>query len=171
LGETLGLARQDPDYYALELGNHVLAGGFYATRLYHDLRQTTGLVYSVDASFDMSRTRGVYSVSFGCDPANVSRATNIAKRDVGDLGSTPVSSEELEQAKAILLRQIPLAQSSTGQIAQGLLDRIELGLPLDEPRLAARHYRQLGAAQVQKAFAKWVRPQAFVEVTRGPTPK
>src|ERR1700674_3172057 len=39
LAEEVGLTRLDPDYYALQLGNHVLGGGFYATRLYHDLRQ------------------------------------------------------------------------------------------------------------------------------------
>ena len=36
LAQTLGLTRSNPDYYALELGNHVLGGGFYATRLYQD---------------------------------------------------------------------------------------------------------------------------------------
>ncbi len=143
----------------------------WVTRLYHDLRESTGLVYYVDASFEMGRTRGIYKVSFGCDPANVSRATSIARRDAADLARMPVTAQELTQAKAIVLRQIPLAQSSTAQLAQGFLQRVELELPLDEPKLAARHYRELGVAQVQQAFAKWVRPQAFVEVTQGPKPK
>ena len=42
LAQTLGLTRSNPDYYALELGNHVLGGAFYATRLYRDLREETG---------------------------------------------------------------------------------------------------------------------------------
>ena len=37
----------DPQYYALQLGTHVLGGGFYATRLYHDLRQVNGYVYTL----------------------------------------------------------------------------------------------------------------------------
>jgi zinc protease len=37
--QETGINRYNPDYYALQLGNHVLGGGFYATRLYHDLRQ------------------------------------------------------------------------------------------------------------------------------------
>ena len=48
LAEQLKLNRFDPDYYPLQLGNHVLGGGFYATRLYHDLRQVNGLVYTVN---------------------------------------------------------------------------------------------------------------------------
>ena len=48
LAHEVGLTRFDRDYYALQLGNHVLGGEFYATRLYHDLRQEAGLVYTVD---------------------------------------------------------------------------------------------------------------------------
>src|SRR6202021_1328627 len=51
LAETLGLNRFNSDYYALELGNHVLGGGFYATRLYQDLREKTELVDFVLFSF------------------------------------------------------------------------------------------------------------------------
>ena len=57
LAETLTLNRFNPDYYALELGNHVLGGGFYATRYYRDLREKGGLVYTVGSSFDVGRTR------------------------------------------------------------------------------------------------------------------
>ena len=39
LVETVPIERTNPDFYALELGDHVLGGGFYATRLYRDLRQ------------------------------------------------------------------------------------------------------------------------------------
>jgi len=52
LAETLGLNRSNPEYYALELGNHVLGGGFYATWFYQDLRMKSGLVYYVSSSFD-----------------------------------------------------------------------------------------------------------------------
>jgi predicted Zn-dependent peptidase len=48
LSQLVAITRFDPDYYPLQLANHVLGGGFYATRLYHDLRQVTGYVYDVD---------------------------------------------------------------------------------------------------------------------------
>ncbi len=50
LAETMGLTRTDPSYYALKLGNAVLGGGFYSTRLSIDLRKNAGLVYTVDSS-------------------------------------------------------------------------------------------------------------------------
>jgi zinc protease len=48
LSEMIPINRFDPDYYPLQMANHVLGGGFYATRLYHDLREVAGYVYNVD---------------------------------------------------------------------------------------------------------------------------
>ena len=50
------------------------------------------------------------------------------------------------------------------------LSRVDLGLPLDEPILAARRYIALDAAGVQAAFGKWIRPDDLVQVTQGPAP-
>jgi zinc protease len=168
LAETLGLTRFDPDYYALELGNHVLGGGFYATRLYHDLRETTGLVYFVSSSFEIGKTRGIYHVSYACDPQNISKARAIVVRDLHDLQSTPVSPSELQQAKAMLLRQVPLSEASVNGIGDAWLARSAIGLPLDEPVIASQHYLELTGAQVKAAFAKWLRPDDLVEVILGP---
>ena len=71
LAETLGLTRLSPDYYALELGNNVLGGAFYASRLSRDIRKDAGLVYYVESQFQFSRTRGIYFVQYACDPQNV----------------------------------------------------------------------------------------------------
>jgi zinc protease len=171
LTETLGLTRSNPDYYALELGNHVLGGGFYATRLYQDLREKKGLVYYVSSSFDVGRTRAVYEVSYGCEPANVSTARVIIQRDLKDMQSSLVPAKQLQQAKAMLLREIPLSESSIESIAKGFLSRVRLKLPLDEPILAAHRYVELTAEQVRSAYARWVRPADLIQVTQGPTPE
>ena len=57
LAEELPMNRFNPDYYPLEVGNHVLGGGFYATRLYRDLREKTGYVYYVSNELQARRTR------------------------------------------------------------------------------------------------------------------
>lgn len=171
LGETLDLNRFNPDYYALQLGNNVLGGGFYATRLYQDLRENAGLVYYVNSSFNVGRTRGYYTVNYGCDPQNVSKARAVVERDLKQMQTQPVGDNELTQAKAMLLRQIPLAEASESSIAGGLISRSITGLPADEPIVAARHYMDLTAPQVQAAFAKWFRSSDLVQVTEGPNPQ
>jgi zinc protease len=171
LAEALGLTRNNPDYYALELGNHVLGGAFFATRLYRDLREHAGLVYDVSSSFEMSRTRGVYFVQYGCDPSNVGKVKAIVERNLKEMREHPVSPDELQRAKALLLREIPLSESSVDSIAEGFIHRTELELPLDEPTLAAKRYLDLSAQEVKEAFEKWVRPTDLVQVSEGPSPE
>jgi zinc protease len=171
LAETLLLTRTNADYYALQLGNHVLGGGFYATRLYRDLREKSGLVYFVDSSFNLGLTRGVYQVAYACDPPNVSKARAMILADLKDMPTKKVSARELHQAKLMLLRDIPLAEASVDSIAQAWLARTALGLPLDEPMRAGKIYSRLDAQDVKRAYAKWLRPDGLVQVTQGPVPR
>jgi zinc protease len=171
LAQDLSLKRTDPDYYALELGNATLAGGFYASRLSIDLRKARGLVYSVNSQIEAERTRSAYVIEYACDPQNVSKAAAIAAQDIRDMQTAPVSEEELARAKAILIRQMPLKESSIDEIARALARRRDLGLPLDEPTRAAQRYIALSAADVQAAFKKWIRPDDLVRASQGPAPQ
>jgi zinc protease len=171
LAEQLEMNRFSPDYFALEVGNHVLGGGFYATRLYRSLRQKAGLVYTVEDSLEAGETRSIYSISYGCDPKNVSKARALVEQDLVDMQKNNVTPEELQQAKALLLRQIPLGESSEDAVAGGLMGRARIGLPLDEPRRAADRYFNMTADEVRAAFAKYVNPANFVQVVRGPAPQ
>ena len=170
LVQTVPVRRTDPDYYALQLGDHVLGGGFYATRLYRDLRQIAGLVYTVSNTLAAGKTRAQYSVSFGSDPQNVSKARSIVTRDLRAMQTTDVSPAELQQAKAILLRQLPLGEASEDAVAGALAANASANLPLDERHRAAEIYAGLTAAQVRAAFGRNIRPAGFVVVVEGPTP-
>jgi zinc protease len=171
LAEQLEMNRFTPDYFALQVGNHVLGGGFYATRLYRDLRQKAGLVYNVEDSLEAGQTRAIYSVSYGCDPQNVSKARAMVEHELRDMQTNNVTPGELQQAKALLLRQIPLGESSEDAVAGGLIGRARIGLPLDEPKHAADKYFNMTADEVRGAFAKYLNPGNFVQIVRGPAPQ
>ncbi len=168
LTEMVGVTLSQADRYALELGNHVLGGGFYATRLFHDLREEAGLVYSVDSSFQFGQTRSIYSVNYACDPPNVGKARAIIVSNLKALQDRDVTPEELRQAKGLLLREIPLSESSVDRVAEGWLYRSTNDLPLDEQMQAAKRYFDLTAPEVRAAFAKWMRPAGLVQVSLGP---
>jgi zinc protease len=170
LAEQLNLDRFAADYYPLQLGNHVLGGGFYATRLYHDLRQVAGYVYTVDVRLDASKTRASYAVTYGCEPGNVSKARGLIERDLDQMRTRDVTAEELHQAKALILRQILLNASSEEAVAHGLLGRAEIDLPLDEPIIASRKYYSITAPEIRAAFEKHIHPADLVQVVRGPAP-
>ena len=169
--QTIDVTRDDPVRYALNLGNEVLGGGFYASRLYRDLRDRTGLVYTVDSSFSFDKHRGSYTVSYGCDPAKTAAAGALVVEDLKQMQTEPISAEDLLRAKSILLRQIPLSEASFGAIGGQLLTLASENRPLDALSIAARHYLQLGAAEVQQAYAQHIRPDAFVTAVKGPAPQ
>jgi zinc protease len=92
-------------------------------------------------------------------------------RDLKQMQQQPVTDTELKQAKGILLRRIPLGESSFDAIGGQLLTLSLEGKPLDAMTVAGRHYLELTAPQVQQAFAKHVRPDGFVTAVKGPAPK
>ena len=109
-------------------------------------------------------------MTYGCDPENVSKARLLVEQDLAAMRTENVSPAELQQAKALLLRQITLSESSEDAVAGGFVARALVGLPLDEPIRAAQRYYSLSADEVRAAFEKWIRPDAFVQVVRGPEP-
>jgi zinc protease len=170
LAQNVGVTLKDPDHYALTLGNQVLSGGLYASRLMADLREKAGLVYGVDSDFQFGDTRSRFTVSYGSDPDKTRQARDLVVRDLKAMQDAPVGEAELDRAKSMLLRQFALGQASTEAIAGELLYLDQHGLPLDQPLLAARRYLALTPAQVQAAFKQWLRPDAMVEGVKGPAP-
>lgn len=171
IGETLGLTRSHPDYYALQVGNNVLSGASFATRLFRDLREQSGLVYSVDTLLDVGKTRSIFAVFYACDPPNVSKARDLVERNLFAMQTRPITPAELQRTKTLLIRQIPLSRASMDRNAGLLLDLSLRDLPLDEPMRAAKRYLEITAADVQAAFAKWIRPRDLAQVTLGPNPQ
>ena len=168
LAQTLALTRGAPDQYPLEVGGHILAGAFYATRLYRDLREEAGLVYSVEAFFHFGKTRSSFGAFYACDPQKVDPARALLIRDLKEMQTGLVNDAELRQAKTLLLRQLTLSRSGLDQIGDDLLGLATAELPLDEPLRAGRRYQQVSADEVRQAMARWLRPDDLVQVVLGP---
>ncbi|HEX5419291.1 MAG TPA: pitrilysin family protein, partial [Gammaproteobacteria bacterium] len=171
LAETLALTRDDADYYPLALGNAVLGGGFYTARLSVELHKKAGLVYSVGSALQAGPNRSAFLVQYASDPENVGKAAAIVRQELERMQKNPVDREELDRVKAMVLRQIPLGEASEQAIARGFISRVDLGLRLDEPVIAAKRYIAISPKDVQAAFAKWLRPEDLVRITQGPVPK
>jgi zinc protease len=95
----------------------------------------------------------------------------MVEQELVDMQKNNVTPTELQQAKALLLRQIPLAESSEDAVAGGFIARARIGLPLDEPVHAAKRYFNMTADEVRAAFARHINPSSFVQVVRGPVPQ
>ncbi len=171
LAQTIPLTNRNPHRYALMVGNQVLSGGVFASRLWRDLRVKAGLVYGVSSGMQLDRKRGTFTVSYGSDPDKVGKAREMVVRDIRQMQDAPVSATELHTAKGMLLRQFPLSDSSFGSIAGQLLDLSLEGKPLDTPLKAQKAIYAMTATQVLQAFRIYLRPDDFVTAVKGPAPK
>ncbi|MGB6987292.1 MAG: pitrilysin family protein [Candidatus Aquilonibacter sp.] len=163
--------RTDPDWAPLQVANAALTGGFYSSILYHDLREVHGYAYSVQSALHTGKVRSTFSVEYACDPQNIVPAETAAIADLQHVQTTPLSDNDLLRAKALLLGEVPIQQASYDGVTGLFLRYAGVGLPLDQYELDAQNYLGATAAQVQAAFAKWIRPKDFVRIVTGPGPK
>jgi zinc protease len=169
--QIVPLARSAPEMYPLQLGNAILGGGALGpeqSRLFRDLRQNAGLVYSVGSRLSSSGTRSEFSVQFACLPSNEERIATLIDAEIGKMQSEPVGAFELALAKASIVRRTVVANSSTGSIGNALLDASSNGYPLDQTQLDVKRYLATDAAAIQQAFSAYIHPQNFVRVVQGP---
>ncbi len=167
LAETLSLTRKDPDYPILQLANVILSAGD-TSLLYHDLRDVRGYVYYVGSSVFAGRTRGLFYINFGASPANTPAATAAALRDLAFLQNTLMPKDRLTRARALWLNGLPLQEASFQGVAGHLLSYALQSLPLDQGVRDARRALEVGRRKLRAVVRKWLRPDGFVQVTKGP---
>ncbi len=171
LAQTLEMDLSNPDRYAFQLGNDVLGGNGFASRLMTDIRVKHGYAYGAGSGAQFERSRSVFYVQYGSDPGKVAPVDALIMKNIKSMQDTPVSKSELDNARQYEIRSIPVSVSSVNRIARELLGWSWQGLPLDEPMVAAQHYLDMSSQQVQDAFRKYIKPDHFVQVLQGPAPK
>ena len=170
MGQMLDLDLHNPDRYALKLGNDVLGGNGFASRLMVDVRVKHGFAYGAASGLKIDRSRSVFYIQYGSDPAKVGPVNQLIRQNLADMQNTPVKPDELINARQYEIRSIPLGVSSVNHIASSLLGWAYKGQPLDEPMVASKYYLTLTAPQIQDAFKKYLKPQNMVQVVQGPKP-
>ncbi len=170
MGQMLDLTLHDSDRYALQLGNDVLGGNGFASRLMVDIRVRHGYAYGAYSFPEINRSRSMFIVEYGSDPGKVAPVDSLIRHDIADMQNTLVKPDELTNARQYEIRSIPVGVSSVNSIARSLLTWSYNDEPLDQPMVAARYYLTLTAAQVQDAFRKYVNLDHLVQVVEGPTP-
>jgi len=169
--QIVDVTRTAPDIYALLLGNAILGGGSLGpeqSRLFRDLRQNAGLVYSIASRIAQRRERYELSIEYACLPANAARIGLLIDAEIKRLQTAPVGSFELALAKASTVRQTVIDESSIGSIGQALLDSAANGLPFDQRQIDARNVLRVDAPAIQRAMASYIHPRNFVRVIEGP---
>ncbi len=164
------LARSNPDYDTFLVLNQILGGsGAFESRLWQELRQKRGLVYSVSSSLDADADRGDFRVELNASPQRVVEAVEFVRQELQRLRDEPVSATELQEAKVRLVSNALLEEASAaGQVKQ-IMDIASNGLPLDYYGTLNERFSRISAADVQRVAREYLRPSNLVEVYAGPS--
>jgi zinc protease len=169
--QVLPIGRSSAQYYPLLLGNSILGGGSLGpeqSRLFRDIRQNAGLVYSIDSQFVAHGARARFSIEYACAPRNAAHIQSLVENELVQLRTVPVGDFELGLMKSSMIRRVVLADASVGSIGGSLLDDASSGLPLDQNQRDARQLLATDAQAVQDAFAAQILPDHFVRTIEGP---
>lgn len=165
----LGIDRRDPDYAALYVGNQILGGGGFGSRLMEEVREKRGLTYGIYSGFSPMQVAGPFMINVQTR-ADVSEATlGLVRSLVRDFVAQGPTAEELAQVKRELAGSFPLSTASNADIV-GQLGAIGFyDLPSTQLEDFMNQVQQLSVDQVREAMARHLNADAFVVVSSGPT--
>lgn len=112
-----GLKRDDPDYYAAYVLNHILGGGGFTSRIYDEVREKRGLAYSVHTTLLPFAHAGLLTGAAGTANVGVSETLKVVREEWRRMAESGVTPEELADAKLYLTGSFPLRFSSSTRIA------------------------------------------------------
>jgi len=165
----LGIDRDDPDYAALSMGNQILGGGGFGTRLMSEVREKRGLAYGVYSGFTPMQARGPFMINLQTR-AEMSEGTLKLVQDVlADYLKTGPTEKELDDAKRELAGSFPLSTASNADIVGQLGAMGFYNLPLNYLDDFMRESQSLTVEQVKAALNKHLSTDKLVIVSAGPT--
>ena len=165
-----GYKRDDPDYFALTVGNYILGGGGFVSRLTSEVREKRGLSYSVYSYFSPGLHAGAFTIGMQTRPDQAAQAVDVAKKVLADFVADGPTEAELEAAKQNLIGGFALRLDSNRALLGNVANIAWNHLPLDYLDTWTDHVKALTVADIKAAFARKLDPRHMVTVVVGATP-
>lgn len=160
----LGVARNTPDWYALQVSNYLLGGGGFSSRLVKRIRSERGLTYGVFSQFTPRRMTGPFSISTFTPNKSVEETIDEALAVMRRFRSEGPEERELADAKSFFIGGFPLQLETPAQVAQQLLNIELFGLPSDYLQTFPARIAAVTAADVKRVSEKQLDTSAMVIV-------
>ena len=162
-----GIKRGDPDLFPLYLGNYVLGGGGFVSRLTEEVREKRGLVYSVYSYFMPMAEVGTFQIGLQTKKEQADEALKIVRATLADFLAKGVTDAELKAAKANVIGGFPMRIDSNSKILDYLAVIGFYKLPLNYLDEYNSKVAAVTAAQIKDAFNRRLKPENFVTVIVG----
>ena len=162
-----GFKRDDPDYFALLVGNYILGGGGFVSRLTHEVREKRGLSYSVYSYFSPGLHAGAFTIGLQTRPDQAAQAVMVAREVLADFVANGPTTAELTAAKANLIGGFALRIDSNRKLLGNVANIAANGLPLDYLDTWTQQIDKVTVAAIKAAFARKLQPDRLVTVVVG----
>lgn len=163
----IGMSRDDPDYFPLLVGNHILGGNGLVSRISNEVREKRGLSYSAYSYFTPMRVAGPYTLGLQTRNDKAEEALQVLRDTLSAFVAKGPSEKELKAAKQNITGGFALRLDSNSK----LLDHLALigfyNLPLDYLDTYTKRVEQVTLAQIKDAFQRRVKPEQMVTVIVG----
>ncbi len=163
----VGVPRVSDDYFPLLVMNSIL-GGQFSSRINLNLREDKGYTYGARSSFQMRREAGPFVASAGVQTPSTKESVVEFMRELrGIWGERPVTQEELDFAKAGIVRAEPRRLETSASVADRIDDLIVYGLPPDYFDSYAQRVDAVTLADVERVADRYLDPEHFAIVIVG----
>ncbi|UAB88534.1 insulinase family protein [Ruegeria sp. SCSIO 43209] len=126
-----GIDRDDPDFFAAYILNHILGGGGFESRLMQEVREKRGLTYGVATYLVPKDLASVYLGSVSSANDRIAEAVEVIRQEWARAAAEGVTQKELDDAKTYLTGAYPLRFDGNGQIAGIMVGMQMEDLPID----------------------------------------
>ncbi len=162
-----GYPRTDPDHFALTLGNYVLGGGGFVSRLTEQVREKRGLAYTVYSGFQPGLSAGAFRIAFQTRPDQAAEAVKVSRDVLAKFVADGPTDAELQAAKDNMIGGFPLLLDSNRKLLGNVANIAWNDLPLDYLDTWTARVNAITPAEVKAAFARKLQPERMVTVVVG----
>ncbi len=162
-----GIARDNPDYYAVTVMNYILGGGGFASRLMKVEREEMGLTYNIRSSFAANKEPGQFEVEVQTKNESGGTVVEETLGQIRKIRSGPVSDQELADAKAYLTGSFPLRLETSRRVADFLAAVQFYGLGDDYIRKYPAYINSVTKEEVLRVANKYLNTENYVLVIVG----
>jgi zinc protease len=117
----VGISRNDPDFMAAFVVNHVLGGGSFSSRLYREVREVRGLAYSVYSALIPLDHTALFMTGTATRADRTGQTLEVLESEIRRLAETGPTEEELAKSKSFLTGSYGLRFDTSGKVAAQLV--------------------------------------------------
>ncbi len=164
---TLGIKRNDPDYFPLFVGNYILGGGGFISRIAEEVRQKRGLAYSAYSYFAPLQERGPFVIGLQTRKDQAAEALAVVRATLKEFITQGPTPDELVKARQNIVGGFPLRIDSNRKILDYLATIGFYRLPLSYLDDFVASVEKVTIADIRAAFARRIDPDRMITVIVG----